>query len=154
MTLARDIQFESPVTVGDEVVLATGSDAVWFTFPGRWHDIGRFHLPEGTFTGLYANILTPPLLGPATDDPGGRAVWRTTDLFLDVWIPRAGGLRVLDREQLDDAEARGWVSAEEARRARKEVQEIRDARRTDEWPPSVVYEWTLERARAASGPRD
>lgn len=150
VTLARDVRFDSPVMVRDAVILASGSDAVWFTFPGRWHDIGRFHLPDDTFTGIYANILTPPVLGAATEDGDGRALWRTTDLFLDVWIPRQGGLRVLDREQLDDAEARGWVNDEEARRAREEVEEIRRAHAAGAWPPAVVRQWTLERARAAS----
>ena len=61
-----------------EVALERGSDAVWFTFPGLWHDIGRFHRSDGTFTGIYANILTPPLIQP-------DGVWHTTDLFLDLW---------------------------------------------------------------------
>ena len=33
---------------------------VWTTYRGDvWHDVGRFHLADGTFTGYYANILTP-----------------------------------------------------------------------------------------------
>lgn len=143
VTLARDVRFDSPVTVDGGVILASGSDAVWFTFPDRWHDIGRFHLPDDTFTGIYANILTPPVLG-------NRTVWTTTDLFLDVWIPAGGELSVLDRDQLEDAEERGWVDAEEARRARQEVEVIRAAHADGAWPPPVVDAWTLERAREAS----
>lgn len=168
VTLARDVRFESPVTVAEEVILASGSDAVWFTFPGKWHDIGRFHLPDDTFTGIYANILTPPVFeapsgGPLSsqrvEDPGSgqrsrdaavRSVWRTTDLFLDVWIPAGGSLAVLDRDQLEEAEERGWIGDEEARRARAEVDAICAAHADGAWPPPVVKTWTLERAREAS----
>src|SRR5690606_31395584 len=37
---------------GGAEVLWHDSPVVWFTFPGLWHDIGRFHRPDGTFTGL------------------------------------------------------------------------------------------------------
>lgn len=169
VTLARDVRFDSPITVDGDVILASGSDAVWFTFPGRWHDIGRFHRPDDTFTGLYANILTPvvgagdgsrsrvrPRSGEvpadeATPDASKRAIWTTTDLFLDVWIPDGGELSVLDRDQLEEAEERGWVGPEEARRARQEVELIRGAHADGAWPPPVVGAWTLERAREASG---
>lgn len=149
VTLARDVRFESPVRIEDRTVLEAGSDAVWFTFPGAWHDIGRFHRADGRFTGLYANILTPP----AFEEEG--AVWRTTDLFLDVWLeagPENEGLRVLDREHLDRALREGWIDAERAGRARAEVRRIRKAHRAGDWPPPVVEEWTLERAvREADG---
>ncbi|HSG46956.1 MAG TPA: DUF402 domain-containing protein, partial [Longimicrobiales bacterium] len=81
VTLARDLPYE-PMRIEGEVVLEPGSDVVWFTFPGRWHDIGRFHRADGTFTGLYANLLTPPVLDGTE--------WDTTDLFLDVWLTPDG----------------------------------------------------------------
>lgn len=143
VTLAENVPFDPPIRVHDQVVLEAGSDAVWFTFPHVWHDIGRFHRADGTFTGLYANILTPPLIRD-----GG--VWETTDLFLDVWVSPRGVLSVLDEDQLEEAVARGWVSDTQARRAREEVEWIRREYEEGRWPPRVVEEWTLERARQAS----
>jgi len=142
VTLARDLPFDPPIMIRGEVALEKGSAAVWFTFPGLWHDIGRFHRADDSFTGIYANILTPPLM-----PPGGR--WETTDLFLDVWVDPAGRLCVLDEDQLREAEQEGWVSAGQARRARQEVEQIRQEFAAGRWPPPVVAEWSLARAREA-----
>lgn len=149
VTLARDVPFDEPVRVHDRAVLEPGADAVWFTFPDRWHDIGRFHLADGTFTGLYANILTPPVF------EDGGSVWHTTDLFLDLWLDPDGELSVLDREQLARAEREGWVDSRRAERARDEVRRIRNAHAASRWPPTVVEEWPLARAlQELEGPRE
>ncbi len=139
VTLAQSVSFDFPVLIQDRVALEQGSDAVWFTFPGLWHDIGRFHRANGTFTGLYANILTPPLF----PEPG---TWETTDLFLDLWLNPQGELLVLDVEELEEAERRGWVTPRQAERARQEVRRIRKMWEANEWPPPIVEEWTRERA--------
>ncbi len=144
VTLARSLEHDPPVVIGGRPVLETGSDAVWFTFPGLWHDIGRFHRADGTFTGIYANVITPPVLG---DD----LVWETTDLFLDLWLGPEGGLEVLDRDQLQEAEERGWIDRDTSERARWEAERIERDHRRGAWPPPVVEAWTRERAlRAAS----
>lgn len=143
VTLAEAVPFDPPIRIHGEIALEKGSDAVWFTFPGLWHDIGRFHRANGDFTGIYANILTPPLLGS-----DGR--WETTDLFLDVWIDPSGALSVLDEDQLQEAEGEGWVTATEAQKARDEVEWIRMEFEAGRWPPKVVEEWTLDRARQSS----
>lgn len=131
-----------PLTVAGSTVLAPGSPAVWFTFPGTWHDIGRFHRPDGTFTGLYANVLTPVRI------EGDR--WHTTDLCLDLFITPAGEIHVLDRDELDRAEAAGWIGPALADRARSEVERLLEGARAGTWPPAVVGEWPLERARRAA----
>jgi predicted RNA-binding protein associated with RNAse of E/G family len=84
VTLLEQAELAQPLLIDGRVVLEAGSPAVWFTFPGAWHDIGRFHRADGTFTGIYGNVLTPVrFLDERT--------WETTDLFLDVWLePRAG----------------------------------------------------------------
>ena len=140
VTLAQDVPFDPPIRILGEVALEKGSDAVWFTFPGLWHDVGRFHLADDSFTGIYANILTPPVIGPDGN-------WETTDLFLDVWLDSSGGLFVLDEDQLEEAEAAEWITGTLARRARQEVEWIRAEHEAGRWPPPVVGEWTLERAR-------
>lgn len=143
VTLAQNVPFDPPIQIHGEVALEAGSDAVWFTFPELWHDIGRFHRADGTFTGIYANILTPPLM----EEEG---VWETTDLFLDVWLNPKGELTVLDEDQLEEALTLGWVSREEAARASEEVDWICEEYQAGRWPPPVVRDWTLEKARQAS----
>ena len=78
VTLSETMEFDPPMRIESDIVLETGSSVVWFTCLGAWHDVGRFHLADGTFTGFYANVLTPPEID-------GR-VWHTTDLYLDVWV--------------------------------------------------------------------
>ncbi len=147
VTFARGLQLDAPLVLDGQVALEDGSDAVWFTFPGAWHDIGRFYTAEGRFTGIYANILTPCVF-----EPGGT--WLTTDLFLDLWLPAAelGGPlrpRILDADELDRAEASGWVESPLAERARKEVRSLEREARAGRWPPAPVEEWTRDRARVA-----
>jgi predicted RNA-binding protein associated with RNAse of E/G family len=132
-----------PIVVAGEVVLEDGSPVVWFTYPGAWHDIGRFHRADGTFTGIYANVLTPVKMRDGE--------WETTDLFLDLWIPLAGGAMVLDEEELAAAVAAGWVAQETAQRAREEAASLLARAAAHEWPPAHVSWWTLERVREQLG---
>ena len=143
ITFAQNVPFDPPIRILGEVALEAGSDAVWFTYPGRWHDIGRFHRADGTFTGIYSNILTPPTI----HDDG---TWETTDLFLDVWVNPSGELYVLDEDQLEEALGAGWITEGQARRARDEVAWIRTEHAAGLWPPPMVGVWTLERARQSS----
>ncbi|MFN2327132.1 MAG: DUF402 domain-containing protein [Gemmatimonadales bacterium] len=137
-----------PVTVDDRVVLEARSPAVWFTFPAAHHDIGRFHTPAGELTGYYANILTPVAIRPGEGGPPDQ--WHTTDLFLDLFMTPAGRIHVLDRDELRDAVARGWVNDRTAAAAEREVNRLARLARQGAWPPAVVDEWPLERARSAA----
>jgi predicted RNA-binding protein associated with RNAse of E/G family len=139
VTLARNVPYDPPIRIGGEVALERGSDAVWFTYPGLWHDIGRFHRADGTFTGIYANILTPPII-----QEGG--IWQTTDLFLDIWVDRKGVLTVLDEDQFRIGLADGAISERDGERALQEVQNIVERHRDGLWPPPIVHEWTLAKA--------
>jgi predicted RNA-binding protein associated with RNAse of E/G family len=130
-----------PIVIGGDVALEAGADVVWFTFPGLWHDVGRFHRADGRFTGLYANVLTPPIL----DGPE----WDTTDLFLDLWITPVGKILLLDEDELEEALARGWLDASTAARAREEATRLMDAAAAGSWPPAAVHDWTRERCREA-----
>ena len=143
ITLAEAVPFDPPIRILGEVALEAGSDAVWFTFPDLWHDIGRFHRADDEFTGIYANILTPPIFHPDGE-------WETTDLFLDIWVNPEGHLSILDADQLREAEAEGWVSEDQAKRARDEVAWIKGEFDAGRWPPPIVEEWTLRRARQSS----
>lgn len=136
------------MTVDGAAVLEPGAPVVWFTFPGARHDIGRFHTRDGRFTGCYADILTPIELQRGPDGVDG---WRTTDLFLDVFLSRTGEVRLLDRNELEAAVARGWVDGPTARTAEEEADRLMAAARAGRWPPPVVDAWPLERARAVAG---
>lgn len=143
ITLNERTALRRPVRVDDTVILEPGAPVLWFTFPGRWHDVGRFHLADGTFTGIYANILEPvEVVGPHE--------WRAVDLFLDVWLGAAQPApRLLDEDELEEALARGWLDAATGLRARAEAERLLEAARAGTWPPAIVREWTLARARAA-----
>lgn len=147
VTFQPSTPLSAPLQVDGTTILEPGAPAVWFTFPGRWHDIGRFHTADGRFTGIYANVLTPPVLDAGQADD---VRWDTTDLFLDVWLPEGGRARVLDRDQFDEARARGWLDDATARRALDEAEAILDAHARGVWPPEVVHTWTLARARSVS----
>jgi len=149
-----------PVVVEGRRVLDPGAPAVWFTFPGLWHDIGRFHDARGRFTGLYANILTPCVLHPeetrlaeggSAGGPHAPLRWDTTDLFLDVWSGADGTVRLLDEEDLEAALAAGHVTEAAAGAARQEARRILQEIRAGSWPPPVVEAWTLARVRSALG---
>lgn len=134
-----------PMEIGGRVVLQPGSPIVWFTWRGDvWHDVGRFHLADGTFTGVYANVLTPVRISGAD--------WDTTDLFLDVWMDAdGGGVEILDRHEFDAAVDAEWIDAATAARALAEAGRLTADARAGTWPPSVVREWTLERVREVMG---
>jgi len=139
VTFSRRIRVPSPMELDGEVVLETGSDIVWFTFPGLWHDIGRFHNARGAFTGFYANLLTPVEMLPGN-------IWRTTDLFVDVWMKPGQAPRLLDEDELRDALNADALEAGIARRAQEEAERILERAHAGAWPPPVVHEWTRERA--------
>jgi predicted RNA-binding protein associated with RNAse of E/G family len=144
VTLLPRTELARPVTAGGAVVLEPNAPVVWFTFPGVWHDIGRFHTTAGRFTGYYANVLTPVRFR-------GPDVWETTDLFLDVWLGSDGTLVTLDEDELQAALRDGTIDAHTALAARAEAARVAAAAARDDWPPEVARAWTLERARAAVG---
>ena len=143
VTLSDPLDLVEPITVDGGPGLEAGSIAVWFTFPGVWHDIGRFHLADGTFTGLYANILTPPEI----DGP----VWHTTDLWLDVWVRPGEAPRLLDVDEFEEGVAAGYIDRATAERARAEADAILADAGRGAWPPPIVHEWTLEHSLHALG---
>lgn len=137
----------APVIVNGEPVLEDGSPVIWFTFPGRWHDIGLFHTPAGTPTGIYANVLTPVrFLDERT--------WETTDLYLDVWLDATGRPDLLDADELDEALRLGVISEELGAHAREEAERILRRIAAGNWPPPPVTGWSLARARACIARRD
>ena len=83
------------------MIYEPGAAIVWFVFPDVWHDLGRFHLEDGTFTGYYVNLITPVQIDGTT--------WRMFDLCLDLWIGADGRFQVLDQDEFDEAVDRCWI---------------------------------------------
>jgi predicted RNA-binding protein associated with RNAse of E/G family len=131
-----------PVIIDDVVALEPGAPAIWFSFPGLMHDIGRFHTLEGRFTGLYANVILPIEIRSAIE-------WSATDLFVDVWIGVDGKPQILDTDELEHAIASGWITSEAGARAREEVDRIVASYQAGVWPPRIVNEWPIERVSNA-----
>lgn len=144
VTFMERTALPQPVTANGAVILEPDAPAIWFTFPGLWHDIGRFHTADGRFTGCYANILTPVVLRSDVE-------WDTTDLFLDVWLGTDGALTLLDEEELVAGERAGVISSELARAARTEADRLVALALAGSWPPPIVREWTLAKVRGHSG---
>lgn len=143
VSLLESVAIERPLVIAGRVATEPGAALLWFTFPGEWHDIGRFHLRDGTFTGLYADILEPVV-------PVAPHEWRALDLFLDLWLDARGGAPLLlDADELEEALRQGWISAATGAAARREAARLLRLARAGGWPPPVVQEWTLERALRA-----
>ena len=140
VTLAEAINLDIPMIIDGRVALEPGSAVVWFTFPGAWHDIGSFHRADGTFTGFYANVITPLKIE--------KHVWYTTDLYLDVWVTPNGTAKPLDEDEFEEAISHRLIDQPTADRAREEATRLLGEARRGVWPPPIVKEWTLEQAQA------
>ncbi len=121
-------------------MLEHGAYAVWYVFPGRWHDIARFHLRDGSLTGFYTNLCRPVELA---DDR-----WVGNDLFLDLWQPAGGEPRWLDEDELAAAVRSGVIDGATGKRIRNErsLIDLQVAQRA--WPPPIVRDLSLEQVRA------
>jgi predicted RNA-binding protein associated with RNAse of E/G family len=139
VTLHDPSTLEATLRVGEDVIYEPGAAIVWFVFPDAWHDLGRFHLEDGTFTGYYVNLITPVQLH-------GR-IWEMYDLCLDLWVDPDGGCQVLDRDEFDEAVDRLWIDAVTAERARSELAKVIARVRGRDWPPDIVREYDLARVR-------
>jgi len=139
VSFVPELSISEPKSVEGRLVMEPGSPIIWFTYPGKWHDIGCFYAEDGRYLGLYANVLTPVEFVSAR-------LWRTTDLFLDVWCAQGGDPVLLDEDELHQAEAQAWIEPELVSRARQEAERLLQGARDGTWPPRMVHEWTLERA--------
>lgn len=139
ITLTVDLDLPSTKVIDGRVAMEPGSSILWFTYPDRWHDIGKCYRRDGTYSGIYANVLTPVRFAP--DD-----VWHTTDLCLDVWLPPGEAPVLLDEDALQAAESIGAISAAHGERARQEAEALMEGARSGAWPPTDVADWSLGRA--------
>lgn len=136
---------DPPLKVG-EVDVPPGGAVMWFMFPGRSYEVGAVYDDRGEFLGYYTNFVQPPR--PET------AVWHLTDLFLDVWQTPDGPPRLLDEDELAEADEKRWIGAEDVARTRAEAAAVLRAARADRWPPRVVPRNPLSAVRSLRFRRD
>lgn len=129
----------APVTAGGTLIQATGAPIVWFVFPERWYDIGRFHVEGDAFTGWYTNLCRPP------EFHGNR--WIARDLFLDCWQPADGAPLWLDEDELADAVTAGTIDRATLKRIDNERQLLELQLRQGDWPPRVTRDMDLQQVR-------
>ena len=139
VTLHDPSTLTAPLTVGERIIYEPGAPIVWYLFPTAWYDIGGFHLRDGTFTGYYVNLITPPQLEERT--------WTLFDLCLDVWIDRAGDFVVLDQDEFDEAVDSRWLDVTTAEAARHELDRVLQAVASGRFPPPLVRHYPLQRVR-------
>src|SRR5574341_1562232 len=128
------------LTVAGATVLERGAPIVWFVFPEKWHDIGRFHRANGTFTGWYTNLTTPIEM---TDQE-----WSAGDLFLDLWTPATGPSVWLDEDEFEAAFKAKRLDAATRRRALNERAIIDLQVAAGDWPPRVAKDIDLAQAQS------
>lgn len=129
-----------PLAVGGANVLERGAPIVWFIFPEKWYDVGRFHLADGSFTGWYTNLTTPVEMT--------QVDWSAGDLFLDLWTPLNGPSVWLDEDEFEAAFKAKRLDAATRRRALNERAIIDLQVASGDWPPPVTRDIDLTQARS------
>ncbi|UCF20706.1 MAG: DUF402 domain-containing protein [Gemmatimonadota bacterium] len=140
ITLHENPPITGPLHVAGLTIFEPGAPIVWYVFPNAWHDVGRFHLRDGSLSGFYVNLITPVEID--------GDIWRMYDLCLDLWIDPDGRYQVLDQDEFDEAVDRLWIDRATARRAREELDRVIAQVRAGAWPPPVVRQHDLSRVRA------
>ena len=128
------------VCAGGSVILQHNAPIVWFVLVGSWHDIGRFHLKDGSFTGFYTNLSQPVEI--CADK------WIGRDLFLDLWQPAQGQPHWLDEDEFASAVKDGLIDGATRRRVLNERSLIDLQVSRAEWPPPIVRDIDLGQVRA------
>lgn len=120
-------------------MIGAGYQAVWFLFKGEPFDLGRFYRPDGSWTGIYVDILEPVSwrgADPTTLEP-------LVDLFLDIWITPEKAFQVLDEDEFTAACAAGSLTAAQDRSACATLARLLTEIRSGTFPPPEV--WSFDR---------
>lgn len=120
--------------------MGAGYDATWFLFNGEPYDIGRFHRPDGTWTGIYVDVLEPVRWRNA--DP--NTLEPLVDLFLDIWLTPKRECRILDEDEFTAAQVTGTLTPAQAVSARETAERVMAGIESGSFPPSWVWSGALE----------
>ncbi len=137
--LLQDHYSGQDVTVNGAVILEHAAPIMWFIITESWHDIGRFHLADGSFTGWYTNLSKP------VQYEGDH--WVGNDLFLDLWQPAQGEPAWLDEDEFNSAVKTRLLDEATSRRVLNERALIELQLREGAWPPPVARDMDLQQAR-------
>lgn len=133
--------------MAEGLALEPDSLLLWYVFPGRPYEVGAFHAPDGRLLGHYTNLVRPP------DIRSDR--WIVEDLCLDLWQPSGEeAVRVLDRDEMEEAVASGALEPADGERAEALADELARRAAAGEWPPPPVRRWTAERVEELRLRRD
>jgi GrpB-like predicted nucleotidyltransferase (UPF0157 family)/predicted RNA-binding protein associated with RNAse of E/G family len=114
-----------------KLVLSAGFPIVYFELTGRWFNIVKIRNLQGTHTGYYCDITTPPrLLRDGSIE--------LTDLFLDLWVSPDLRYKVLDKDELEEALEKGWVEKQLHDKAKKELKKLITLVENGGFPPKLV----------------
>jgi predicted RNA-binding protein associated with RNAse of E/G family len=119
VTCKSKITSEHPVVFDGETVLSSSFQIIYFQLTGKWLTIGKIRNLNGSHTGYYCGIVTPPHLL----EDGGMEL---TDLFLDLWVSLDLRYKVLDEEELERVLCEGWITRDLCCRARKKLEKLVD----------------------------
>jgi hypothetical protein len=121
------------------MVMDHGFWAVWFIGNGASYDLGKVYSAEGRHTGYYLDVLEPVRwqgADLATFEP-------LTDLFLDLWISPDGRWQILDEPEFQEAEERGWITAQQATHARGTLAQLVELAQANALVTPDIREFTL-----------
>ena len=130
---------KEPLRFDNEVVMSRGDWAVWFLSNGASHDLGKIYDATGRHTGYYLDVLVPVRWQGddiATLEP-------LTDLFLDLWVAPDGRWQVLDEPEFLEAEAKNWITPEQAVHARQTLAHLVELARAGALVPPEARAFTL-----------
>jgi predicted RNA-binding protein associated with RNAse of E/G family len=137
LVVTHTVQPERQIIYRGRVVLAHGSSIVWFLFKDRSYDVGRFYLPDGSWTGFYIDVTEPVRWAGADAD----SLEPVVDLFLDVWITTDGEYDLLDEDELKEASTAGWVTDEQSVHAFRVRDQILAELDAGAFPPVQAAQW-------------
>jgi len=128
------------VNVGDTIALEAGAPIIWYIPVGAWHDIGRFHMRDGTLTGWYTNLAKP------VQCDGDR--WIGSDLYIDLWQPVCGEAVWLDQDEFDLAVQAQLIDHSTRQRTLNEKALLDLQLSQQQWPPAIARDIDLDQAVA------
>lgn len=134
---AQTVTPAEPIVIGGTLALTAGSEIVWFLFKDRPFDVGRFSLPDGTFSGTYVDIIEP--VGWEGADAG--TLQPITDLYLDLWIEPDGRQLILDEDELRAARAQNHITETQVRDAESALDMVLTELKAGRFPPAIVTGW-------------
>lgn len=134
LVIESPIAVTAPRKILDGVIADAGFLAIWFIYRHRWYDVGKFYDKDRNFLGYYCDIIKPVtrLLS------SGTRTATITDLFLDLWVTKDHQYTILDENEFDTAQKKGYITKTVASQARKQLSSLIRRVRTKQFPPESI----------------